>query len=109
MANKVINRGDACVDDGFTDDQRADVFTAAVGGEFSCAADGAGGKVLSGAGCQRGPGCQECTDRAEFAPGGACHEEVLMREQRFSGPWLEVWTLTILAQKDAFCGTECSW
>ena len=77
MANKVINRGDACVDDGFTDDQRADVFTAAVGGEFSCAADGAGGKVLSGAGCQRGPGCQECTDRAEFALGGACHEEVL--------------------------------
>lgn len=31
-----------------------------------------------------------------------------MREQTFSGLWLEVWILTILVQKAAFCGTEYS-
>ena len=55
------------------------------------------------------PDSSQYFDRAESAPGGPYYEEVLMREQIFSGPWSEVWILTILAQKAVFCGTECSW
>jgi hypothetical protein len=43
MANTDNIRGDICVDDAYIDDQRPDVFAAALTGEFSTAPDCPGG------------------------------------------------------------------
>lgn len=49
------------------------------------ATDGKRGAALSGAGEAGGPGSPEHPDRTKPAPGGAHHEEVLMREETSCG------------------------
>ena len=84
------------------------VFAAVVSGQFPKTLDAAGRTILFKAGSTGRFDCQKYFGGAKSALGGTYYEQRLMREETFSGPWLEVWTLTILTQKAAFCGTECS-
>ena len=63
------------------DAQQPTVFTAAINRELSPALNGAGGTALSGTVCKGGLEGTEYSHRAQSAPGGPYHEEVLMREE----------------------------
>lgn len=90
MANKVALEVMMHAERGMADDEHAAVLSAVVHRLLPQTPDPGGGAALSYLKRRRGSGGQEYPHRAESAIGCPHYEEVLMREQTFSGPWLEV-------------------
>ena len=72
------------------DAQHDALFPAAEYRLFPKTTDGRGGTALFEIGIGRESGSEKYSHRTESEVGGAHHEEVLMREETFSGPWREV-------------------